>query len=42
VKTGMFQPSDEVSEYGYFSMADLPDVRPFDVGLLDKIFQMMG
>jgi len=42
VKAGTFQPSDEVSEYGYFSMADLPDVRPFDVGLLDKIFQMMG
>ena len=42
IKAGTFQPSDEVSEYGYFSMADLPDVRPFDVGLLDQIFQMMG
>ncbi len=42
VKAGTFEPSDEVSEYGYFSMADLPDVRPFDVGLLDKIFQMTG
>ena len=39
---GNFQPSDEVSEYGYFSMADLPDVRPFDVGLLNQIFQMTG
>ena len=42
LRAGNFQPSDEVSEYGYFSMADLPDVRPFDVGLLDQIFQMTG
>lgn len=42
IKAGDFQPSDEVSEYGYFSMTDLPDVRPFDVGLIDQIFQMMG
>ena len=42
IKAGTFQPSDEVSEYGYFSMDDLPDVRPFDVGLLDQIFQMTG
>ena len=42
IKAGSFQPSDEVSEHGYFSMADLPDVRPFDVGLLDEIFQMTG
>ena len=41
IKAGTFQPSEEVSEYGYFSMDDLPDVRPFDVGLLDQIFQMM-
>jgi len=42
IKAGNFQPSDEVSEYGYFSMADLPDVRPFDVGLIDQFFQMTG
>jgi ADP-ribose pyrophosphatase YjhB (NUDIX family) len=42
IKAGDFQPSDEVSEYGYFSMADLPDVRPIDVGLIDQIFQMTG
>jgi 8-oxo-dGTP pyrophosphatase MutT (NUDIX family) len=40
IKAGTFQPSDEVSEYGYFSMTDLPDVRPFDVGLIGQIFQM--
>ena len=42
IKAGNFQPSDEVSEYGYFSMVNLPDVRPFDVRLIDKIFQMTG
>jgi len=42
IKAGTFQPSDEVSEHGYFSMADLPDVRPFDVGLFDQIFKMTG
>jgi ADP-ribose pyrophosphatase YjhB (NUDIX family) len=42
IKAGTFQPSDEVSEYGYFSMDDLPDVRPFDVGLIGQIIQMIG
>ena len=42
IKAGDFKPSDEVSEYGYFSMVDLPDVRPFDVELIDQIFQMTG
>ena len=42
IKAGTFQPSDEVSEYGYFSADELPDVRPFDIGLIDQIFQMMG
>ena len=42
LRAGNFQPSDEVSEYGYFSMADLPDVRPFDIGLINQIFQMTG
>jgi ADP-ribose pyrophosphatase YjhB (NUDIX family) len=36
---GEFQPSDEVSEYGYFSLDDLPDVRPFDVFLITHIFE---
>jgi len=42
IKAGDFQPSDEVSEYGYFSMTDLPDVRPFDIGLIGQIFQLTG
>jgi ADP-ribose pyrophosphatase YjhB (NUDIX family) len=36
---GEFQPSDEVSEYGYFSLDDLPDVRPLDVFLITHIFE---
>lgn len=42
LRAGNFQPSDEVSEYGYFSMADLPDVRPFDVGVLRLNFSDDG
>ena len=34
---GEFQPSDEVSEYGYFSFDDLPDVRPLDHILMQQI-----
>jgi 8-oxo-dGTP diphosphatase len=36
---GEFQPSDEVSEYGYFSLDDLPDVRPLDVFLIQQIYE---
>lgn len=35
---GEFQPSDEVSEYGYFSLDALPDVRPLDVYLIQQIY----
>jgi len=35
---GEFQPSDEVSEYGYFSLDALPDVRPVDVFLIQQIY----
>jgi len=38
---GEFQPSDEVSEMGYFSEEELPDVRPVDVGMIKRIFGMM-
>jgi ADP-ribose pyrophosphatase YjhB (NUDIX family) len=34
-----FQPSDEVSEIGYFSLNDLPDVRPVDVELIKGIYE---
>jgi len=38
ITDGEFQPSDEVSEYGYFSLDDLPDVRPLDVFLIQQIY----
>lgn len=42
IKDGAFQPSDEVSEYGYFSPDDLPDVRPVDVGLVTHLYEIIG
>lgn len=39
---GVFQPSDEVSEYGYFSLNSLPDVRPRDYALINEIYEAMG
>ena len=42
IKNGEFQPSEEVSEFGYFSKDDLPDVRPFDIGLIQKFYEMVN
>ena len=42
IKDGVFQPSDEVSEYGYFSRDHLPDIREGDDELIDEIYEMMG
>ena len=39
IEEGEFHPSDEVSEVGYFSLNDLPDVRLEDVGLIKRIFE---
>ena len=36
---GTFSPSDEVSEFAYFSLDNLPDVRPLD---RDMIIQLHG
>jgi len=41
IKNGEFQPSDEVSELGYFSKDALPDVRPFDIDLIKQIYKMV-
>ena len=38
---GEFQPSDEVSELGYFSQHDLLDVRLEDTGLIKELFTMV-
>ncbi|MCK6539671.1 MAG: NUDIX domain-containing protein [Anaerolineales bacterium] len=38
ITDGEFQPSDEVSEFGYFALENLPDVRPIDVELIQQIY----
>jgi 8-oxo-dGTP pyrophosphatase MutT (NUDIX family) len=42
ITNGVFEPSDEVSEYGYFSLTNLPDVRPWDYALINEIYEKMG
>ena len=42
IEDGVFQPSDEVSEYGYFTLDTLPDIRPRDFLLLNEIYDKMG
>lgn len=37
ITNGTFQPSDEVSEFDYFSVDDLPDIRPIDVDIIKKL-----
>ena len=41
IESGVFQPSDEVSELGYFSLENLPDVRPLDVDLIKQLYRMV-
>lgn len=41
IQDGVFQPSDEVSEAGFFSMENLPDIRPRDRDVLKLIFEKM-
>lgn len=36
---GEFQPSDEVSEFDYFPLEELPDVRPLDIELIKQIYE---
>lgn len=42
IKSGVFQQSDEVSEYGYFALDNLPDVRPLDYAMINEIYERMG
>jgi 8-oxo-dGTP diphosphatase len=37
VTGGTFYPTDEVSEYAYFSLDKLPDVRPLDKEMLRRL-----
>jgi ADP-ribose pyrophosphatase YjhB (NUDIX family) len=39
IRDGEFQPSEEVSEIGYFPLNDLPDVSPLDVDLIKQIYE---
>ena len=41
VTGGEFRPSDEVSEFSYFSLDNLPDIRPIDVGMIKRLHQMV-
>lgn len=34
---GTFSPSDEVSEFAFFSLDDLPDVRPLDRDMIKRL-----
>lgn len=41
VTGGEFRPSDEVSEFAYFSLDSLPDVRSLDIDLIKQIYKIM-
>ncbi len=38
---GTFHSTEEVSEFAYFSIEDLPDIRPIDVGMIKRLHQMV-
>jgi len=38
---GTFHPSEEVSEFAYFSLEDLPDIHPIDVGMIKRLHRMV-
>ena len=42
IKSGEFHPSDEVSELGYYSIENLPDVRPLDVGMIERLYKKVN
>ena len=42
IQDGVFQPSDEIAEAGFFSLDALPDIRPQDFEVLKQLFEMMG
>lgn len=42
IMDGNFVPSDEVSEFGYFSVDDLPDTRPIDRTIIKKLHTMVA
>jgi len=38
---GTFYPSDEVSEFAYFSLEDLPDVRTLDRDMIKRLHSLV-
>jgi 8-oxo-dGTP diphosphatase len=41
ITDGTFHPTDEVSEFEYFSIDNLPDVRPIDVDVIKRLHRMV-
>jgi 8-oxo-dGTP diphosphatase len=38
---GTFHPTEEVSEFAYFSLESLPDIRPIDVSMIKRLHGMV-
>ncbi len=41
ITDGTFAPSDEVSEFDYFSVDNLPDVRPLDLDIIKRLHTLV-
>jgi ADP-ribose pyrophosphatase YjhB (NUDIX family) len=41
ITDGTFHPSDEISEFDYFSLEHLPDIRPIDRDIIKKLYKLM-
>jgi ADP-ribose pyrophosphatase YjhB (NUDIX family) len=41
IRDGTFHPTDEVSEFAYFSPESLPDIRPIDVDMIKRLHTMV-
>jgi 8-oxo-dGTP diphosphatase len=37
ITDGTLHPTEEVSEFAYFSLDDLPDIRPIDIGMIKRL-----
>lgn len=41
ITEGTFHPSEEVSEFAFFSPENLPDIRPIDVDMIKRLHRMV-
>ncbi len=41
ITDGTFHPTEEVSEFAYFSIEDLPDIRSIDFDIIKRLHQMV-